>query len=69
MSQSSGINIDIALSRLHEMATEEGDLGREYWCQISELLKRASNMQNQIDRLSKELELCRARLERGDGAA
>ena len=56
------IDLEIALQKLHELAYEDGDLGCEYWKRISRLLKRAGNMQDEINVLSAELELCRAKL-------
>lgn len=56
------IHLDIALRKIHELALAEGDLGYEYWHQIGRLLRRAAGMQGEIDALSRELELCRARL-------
>lgn len=56
------IDLDIALRKLHELALEDGDLGYEYWYGISQLLKRAASMQAEIDVLSRELEVCRAKL-------
>jgi hypothetical protein len=55
------IDLDIALEKIHELAGAEGDLGREYWNQITSLLKRAAGMQTAIDSLSQELELSRVR--------
>lgn len=57
------IDLEIALKKLHELAQEEGDLGREYWNAVSKLLERAAGMQSQIDSLSIELEVCRAQLQ------
>lgn len=62
MSQINGIDLDIALRKMHELAMADGDLGYAYWYQVSQLIKRAAGMQAEIDALSKELELCRARL-------
>lgn len=56
------VDIEIALRKLHELAQEEGDLGREYWASIGKLLERASDMQSRIDALCRELEQCRAQL-------
>ncbi|MGA4196575.1 hypothetical protein ACI2VG_05760 [Ralstonia nicotianae] len=56
------IDLDIAFRKLRELALEDGDLGYEYWNQISQLLKRAASMQSDIDSLSRELEKCRAEL-------
>jgi hypothetical protein len=54
------IDLDIALRKLHELASDEGDLGREYWNKVGKLLKDAAGMQERIDALSVELEKCRA---------
>jgi len=55
------IDLEIALRKLHELGTSEGDLGYAYWYQISQLLRGAAEMQAQIDALRQELEICRAR--------
>lgn len=62
MSQDNNIDLGIALQKIHELALADGDIGYEYWYQIGQLLKRAADMQDEIDALSKELERCRARL-------
>lgn len=62
MSQENGIDLKIALQKIHELSLADGDLGYEYWYQIGKLLKRAAGMQAEIDALSRELERCRARL-------
>lgn len=62
MSQENGIDLKIALQKIHELSLADGDLGYEYWYQIGKLLKRAAGMQAEIDALSRELELCRTRL-------
>jgi hypothetical protein len=36
------IDLKIALEKLHQLQLEDGDLGAEYWYQISCLLKEAS---------------------------
>ena len=56
------IDLDVALRKIHELAMEDGDLGYAYWHEVGRLLRRAAEMQGEIDALSKELELCRARL-------
>lgn len=61
MSQENGIDLEIALQKIHELALADGDLGYAYWYQVGQLLRRAAGMQAEIDALSKELELCRAR--------
>jgi hypothetical protein len=60
------IDLSIALSKFHEFAVGGGDLEHEYWYRVGQLLQRADVMQAQIDSLSKELELCRARLRKAD---
>jgi hypothetical protein len=55
------IDLSIALSKFHELAVGGGDLEHEYWYRVGQLVQRADGMQAQIDSLSKELELCRAR--------
>jgi len=60
------IDLSIALSELHELAVGRGDLEHAYWYKVGQLLQRANGMQVQIDSLSRELELCRARLRKTD---
>lgn len=36
------VDLELALRKLHELQHEDGDLGAEYWLQISELLKEAA---------------------------
>lgn len=36
------VDLEIALKKLHQLQKEDGDLGAEYWYQISCLLKEAS---------------------------
>lgn len=64
MAQDNSIDLEIALRKIHELAMAEGDLGYAYWYQVGQLLKRAAGMQNEIDALSKELELCCGQLGR-----
>lgn len=61
MAQDNNIDVGIALNKIHELALENGDLGYAYWYQIGQLLKRAAGMQEEIDALRKELELCRTK--------
>lgn len=58
------IDLGIALRKLHELAVAEGDLGREYWYQVGQLLKQAAGMQSELDSISRELEICRAKRQR-----
>jgi len=62
VSQNNSIDLEIALRKIHELAMADGDLGYAYWYQVGQLLKRAADMQAEIDALSKELECCRAQL-------
>ncbi|QOZ83020.1 MULTISPECIES: hypothetical protein [Chromobacterium] len=64
MSSEHEIDLDIALRKLHELALADGDIGYAYWHQVSQLLKRSAAMQSEIDALSKELEICRAKVEK-----
>lgn len=36
------VDLEIALRKLHELQNEDGDLGAEYWLQISRLLQEAA---------------------------
>lgn len=56
------IDLSIALKKLHQLAYEDGDLGCLYWTSISNLLKRAAGMQEEINALAHELEVCQAKL-------
>ncbi|KVE73708.1 hypothetical protein [Burkholderia vietnamiensis] len=62
MSLENQVDLSIALRKLHELALADGDLGYEYWYRVGELLKRAGQMQSEIDALEAELEMCRAKL-------
>jgi hypothetical protein len=55
------LDLAIALQKFHELGLESGDLGYAYWYRVGQVLRRASGMQVQIDKLSKELELCQAK--------
>lgn len=55
------IDLSVALHKFHEVAVSDCDRGHEYWHRVGQLLRRANEMQAQIDSLSKELEVCRAR--------
>lgn len=61
MSSENQFDLDIALRKLRELALADGDLGYEYWYRVGQLLKRAVGMQSEIDALSRELEICRAK--------
>ncbi|MCK8652699.1 hypothetical protein PQH03_15120 [Ralstonia insidiosa] len=62
MASEHSIDLAVALRKIHELASNDGDLGYAYWHEVGRLLRRAADMQREIDALSKELELCRARL-------
>ena len=63
MSQENNIDLKIALNKIHELALADGDLGYAYWHQVGQLLRRAADMQAEIEALSKELEHYRTRLD------
>lgn len=63
MSSTPPIDLDIALRKIHELAMADGDLGYAYWYQVGELLKRAADMQAEIDSLSRELGKYRTKLD------
>lgn len=54
------IDLSIALRKLNELAYEEGDLGYAYWSKIIRLIKNAAHMQDEINRLTHELESYRS---------
>jgi hypothetical protein len=54
------IDLEIALRKLHELALADGDLGFEYWYRVSQLLRRASGMEAEINALKLELEQYRS---------
>ena len=60
------IDLAIALRKIHELALSDGDVGYAYWYEVSQLLRRAGDMQAQIDLLNKELERCRARSDKAN---
>ncbi|NMV40684.1 hypothetical protein [Ralstonia insidiosa] len=66
MPSSGEMDLDIALRKIHELALSDGDLGYAYWYQVGQLLRRAAEMQGEIDALNQELQLCRARLNRAE---
>lgn len=55
------VDLSVALNKMHELAQQDGDLGCEYWSSISNLLIKAASMQDTINLLSHELEICRAK--------
>ena len=64
MAEIDGIELGIAIRKIHEWSMTEGDIGREYWYGVRKLLELAADMQEEIDALSKELEMCRAQRNR-----
>lgn len=56
------IDLRIALQKIHKLSMADGDLGYEYWYKVGQLLRRAAQMQSEIDMLVRELEQCRAQL-------
>jgi hypothetical protein len=66
MNSDNHIDLEIALRKFHELGLDDGDLGYPYWYDIGQLLRRAAGMQAHIDKLSMELEQCRARLSKAD---
>lgn len=54
----SSIDLEVALKKLHRLQHEDGDLGAQYWYQISSLLKdaaqyrqRALSAEQKLDKL------------------
>ena len=60
------IDLSNALNKIHELAMADGNLGYAYRYEVGQLLQQADGMQAQTDSLSRELELCRARLRKTD---
>jgi len=67
MSSKNNLDLEIALRKIHELSATDGDLGFAYWHEVGRLLRRAGDMQAEIDSLTKELERCRAMLARDTG--
>ncbi|NUU04133.1 hypothetical protein [Herbaspirillum robiniae] len=55
------VDLTTALSTLHHLALKEGDLGRDYWTQISELLKDAASFKQRALVAEEKLRLNRQR--------
>jgi hypothetical protein len=64
----SGAHLDLtlALSKIHELALADGGSRYAYWYQIGQLLRRAVDMQAELDSLGMELERCRAKPDKPD---
>lgn len=58
------IDLKAALQKIHELAMADGDLGYAYWYKVGQVLRRAAEMQSEIDTLAKQLDECRAQLRR-----
>lgn len=56
------IDLKAALQKIHELAMADGDLGYAYWYKVGQVLRRAAEMQSEIDMLAKQLDECRAQL-------
>lgn len=67
MLSKNNLDLEIALRKIHELAMSDGDLGYAYWYEVGQLLRRAADMQAEIDLLTKELARCREMLAQGTG--
>lgn len=67
MFSENNLDLEIALRKIYELSMEDGDLGYAYWHEVGQLLRRAGEMQAEIDFLKDELERCRAMLARNRG--
>lgn len=52
---SESLDLSIALKKLHDLATEEGDLGYAYWFAVAQLLKDAQRMAERIRDLEAQI--------------
>lgn len=62
------IELGIALKRLNELQLEDGDLGAEYWREVSTLLRNAQQYRERAENAEKKLLLIQALLEQGQMA-
>jgi len=53
------IDLEVALRKLDQLAKEDGDLGAEYWDQISQLLRAAASFRERAHNAEEELERIR----------
>lgn len=60
------IDLEIALRKVHELAMSDGDIGYAYWYAVGRLLRRATDMQSEINVLKKELERYRSKSSKVD---
>ncbi|WCM19937.1 hypothetical protein NDK50_00160 [Paraburkholderia bryophila] len=49
MFSENNLDLEIALPKIHELAIAFGDLGFAYWHEVGQLLRRAGDMQAEID--------------------
>lgn len=66
MNSENQIDLNIALRKIHELAMADGDLGYAYWYKVGQLLRRAAEMQSELDMLAEELKECRAQFAKAD---
>jgi hypothetical protein len=52
------IDLEIALDKLHQLQQDDGDLGAQYWLQVSELLKEAATYRERALRAEESLHKC-----------
>lgn len=52
------IDLEIALNKLHQMQQDDGDLGAQYWLQVSELLREAATYRERALRAEESLHKC-----------
>jgi hypothetical protein len=62
----SPIDLGVALERLHRLQHEDGDLGAQYWYQISLLLKDAAQYRQRALSAEQQLEKMQNLLSRDD---
>lgn len=60
------MDLEIALQKLHRLQLEDGDLGAQYWYQISVLLKEAAEYRQRALSAEQKLEKIQALLNSGD---
>jgi hypothetical protein len=52
------IDLEIALNKLHQLQQDDGDLGGQYWLQVSELLREAATYRERALRAEESLHKC-----------
>lgn len=68
------IDLEIALTKLHQLQQDDGDLGAQYWLQVSEHLKEAATYRERALRAEESLHKCQIllghiRAKRAEGTA